>query len=207
MLDSLKPAAIQIYMFTYFITCGRWGYWLYLKGKGSSEEAKHTIIERKIERSSSAFPVVGPVSCKWRNSLSTVWRKQWKNLSFATCDTKTVEGRSTRGGTCELSSRRRQNTCAGQGQFFWPGYSVVVKEWCKTCVNCATRKVPPRKRRAPLQNILTGYPMQIVAADIVGPFPTTANGNRYILVASDYFAKCLCHSQPGSNYYSWEVGW
>jgi len=31
--------------------------------------------------------------------------------------------------------------------------------------------------------------MQMVAADIMGPLPTTKNGNRYILVASDYFTK------------------
>lgn len=74
-------------------------------------------------------------------------------------------------------------------KFFWPGYSNAAKEWCKTCANCATRKIPPRRRRGPLQNILTGYPMQMVATDIMGPFPTTTNGNKYILVASDYFTK------------------
>jgi len=74
-------------------------------------------------------------------------------------------------------------------RFFWPGYSSAVKEWCKTCVNCAARKVPSRKRRSPLQNIQTGYPMQMVATDIMGPFPATASGNKYILVASDYFTR------------------
>ena len=29
----------------------------------------------------------------------------------------------------------------------------------------------------------------MVAADIKGPFPTTTNGNKYILVASDYITK------------------
>ena len=31
------------------------------------------------------------------------------------------------------------------------------------------------------------YPMQRVAVDIVGPFPQTAKGNLYVLVAADYF--------------------
>ena len=28
--------------------------------------------------------------------------------------------------------------------------------------------------------------MQMVATDIMGPFPVTTNGNKYILLASDY---------------------
>jgi len=31
--------------------------------------------------------------------------------------------------------------------------------------------------------------MQVVAADIVGPFPTSKTGNCYILVVSDYFTR------------------
>ena len=48
------------------------------------------------------------------------------------------------------------------------------------------RKNPPKTRHGALQSIRTGYPMQMVAADIMGPLPTSKNGNRYILVASDY---------------------
>ena len=31
--------------------------------------------------------------------------------------------------------------------------------------------------------------MQAVAVDIMGPLPTTSDGNRYVLVAGDYFTK------------------
>jgi len=31
--------------------------------------------------------------------------------------------------------------------------------------------------------------MQMVATDIMGPFPISENGNKYILVASDYFTR------------------
>ena len=34
-----------------------------------------------------------------------------------------------------------------------------------------------------------GYPMQAVATDIMGPFPCSKRGNKYILVASDYFTR------------------
>ena len=34
-----------------------------------------------------------------------------------------------------------------------------------------------------------GYPMERIATDILGEFPVTDKGNRYILVVSDYFYK------------------
>lgn len=74
-------------------------------------------------------------------------------------------------------------------RFYWPGYSKDTKEWCRACLSCAARKNPPQHRRGPLNTIQAGYPMQIVAADIVGPLPTSKAGNRYILVVSDYFTR------------------
>ena len=47
--------------------------------------------------------------------------------------------------------------------------------------------MPTPARRAPLGTISAGSPMQITATDILGPFPETAEKNRYILVAGDYF--------------------
>ena len=34
-----------------------------------------------------------------------------------------------------------------------------------------------------------GYPLQMVAMDIMGPFPISSQGNRYLLVVSDYFTR------------------
>ena len=45
------------------------------------------------------------------------------------------------------------------------------------------------KKRAPLQSMKASYPMQRVAVDIAGPFPQTAKGNLYVLVAADYFTR------------------
>ena len=74
-------------------------------------------------------------------------------------------------------------------QFYWPGHSEDVKLWCKNCPDCAARKTPAPKLKAPLQKFECGHPMQIVATDIVGPFPESEQGNTYVLVASDYFAR------------------
>jgi len=44
-------------------------------------------------------------------------------------------------------------------------------------------------KKAPMQMVRSGYPMERVAIDILGELPLTENGNRYILVVSDYFTK------------------
>ena len=74
-------------------------------------------------------------------------------------------------------------------KFFWPGYAEQVRQWCRTCVRCATRKNPSKTRHGALQSVRTGYPMQMVATDIMGPLPPSKHGNRYILVVSDYFTR------------------
>lgn len=74
-------------------------------------------------------------------------------------------------------------------RFYWPGSMEAAREWCKTCASCATRKTSAPKNRAALQTVQAGSPMQIVAVDIMGPLPETKDGNRYVLVASDYFTR------------------
>ena len=36
---------------------------------------------------------------------------------------------------------------------------------------------------------MVGYPLQLVAVDILGPLPDTPRGNRYLLVVADYFTR------------------
>ena len=74
-------------------------------------------------------------------------------------------------------------------RFYWPGMTTSVHEWCQTCHSCMSRKRPQRTRRGALENIKAGYPLEIMAMDIVGPLPTSKSGNKYILVISDYFTK------------------
>ena len=74
-------------------------------------------------------------------------------------------------------------------RFYWPGYFNHVKQWCAICASCATRKSGGPTRRGPLHPIVVGYPLQLVAVDILGPLPQTSDGNAYILVAEDYFTR------------------
>ena len=74
-------------------------------------------------------------------------------------------------------------------RFYLPGMSRSVSDWCQTCPSCAARKRPSQKRRGPLQNLRAGYPLEVIAMDIVGPFPISKSGSKYILVVSDYFTR------------------
>ena len=74
-------------------------------------------------------------------------------------------------------------------RWYWPGYHNDIHAWCRNCAQCAARKKPSSSARAPLQSIKVGSPLQMVAVDIVGPFPESQMGNNHILVITDYFTR------------------
>lgn len=85
-------------------------------------------------------------------------------------------------------------------RFYWPGWFNDVKQWCKQCADCASRKAQGSPPCAPLQIVLASRPYERVALDILGPLPETAGGNKYILVIGDYFSKwteafCLANQE------------
>lgn len=74
-------------------------------------------------------------------------------------------------------------------RFYWVNCKEDVKDWCRKCVVCATSNGPQKRRKAPMRQYNVGSPFERIAIDISGPFPTTDRGNKYILVAMDYFSK------------------
>ena len=75
--------------------------------------------------------------------------------------------------------------------YYWPGHLNDVQDWCNTCAACISRTSVAPKLRAGLQSVLAGYPLQLVAIDILGPLPESKTGNSYILVAGDYFTRWM----------------
>lgn len=76
-----------------------------------------------------------------------------------------------------------------RSRFYWPGCRQDVELYVHRCDTCTAQKGPTRRSHAPLQQYQVGAPMERMAVDILGPFPITEQGNRYILVAMDYFTK------------------
>jgi len=74
-------------------------------------------------------------------------------------------------------------------RYFWPKMRQDIESWVRCCRACAMAKRGKGRGKAPLQQELSGFPFQRVAFDVIGPLPTTAKGNRFILVMVDYFSK------------------
>ena len=74
-------------------------------------------------------------------------------------------------------------------RFYWPGYEQDVERWVKQCDQCQRRNPPPATPVAPLGTIQASYPFEKISWDIMGPLPTSSQGNKYILVVTDLFTK------------------
>ncbi len=70
-------------------------------------------------------------------------------------------------------------------QYYWPGHWNYVKLFCKTCTACNTQKGTTARPCVPLQSVQAGYPMQLVAMDIVGPFPESESRGKFRILSKN----------------------
>jgi hypothetical protein len=71
--------------------------------------------------------------------------------------------------------------------YWWENMRGDVEEYVKTCWNCQMRGRPRGKNE--LRSIRINEPFEMIGIDIVGPLKETEKGNKYIVVAMDYFTK------------------
>lgn len=74
-----------------------------------------------------------------------------------------------------------------RSRFYWPKMVADVDEKIKKCERCVRRKTHPQKA-APLVNIQTHRPLQLVCMDFLTLEPDSSN-NKDILVITDHFKK------------------
>jgi len=77
------------------------------------------------------------------------------------------------------------------GQFYWPGCRQDMELHVQCCDLCTAKKGTTQRSHTPLQQYLVGAPMERVEVNILGLFPTTDSGNRYVLIAMEYLTKWL----------------
>ena len=74
-------------------------------------------------------------------------------------------------------------------RYFWEGMYKDITHWIETCKDCASKKSPKRNATAPMQSIPVEGPFDRVCVDVLGPLPTSDNGNRYVVVFTDSLTK------------------
>jgi len=92
--------------------------------------------------------------------------------------------------------------------YYWPGMRKDIDAWCRQCEGYATSRGPPSRPHGHLRKVSAGAPMDLVAIDILSGQPATANGYKYLLVATDYFLngsqQYLCamqrHTRPCAHF-------
>jgi len=73
-----------------------------------------------------------------------------------------------------------------EARSYWENMHRDVVDWCKSCSVCAAKKPPPPHRSLlhPIHHPNTAF--ETIGIDFIGPLPTTDNGNKYVLVFTDY---------------------
>ncbi len=77
-----------------------------------------------------------------------------------------------------------------QQRYYWPCMKEDVNDYVRNCQSCQARKGTYRKPAGLLEvSQRAELPFERVGMDILGPFPQTKAGNKYIIVAIDYITK------------------
>ena len=76
-----------------------------------------------------------------------------------------------------------------RARFHWFGLRNDIELYIQQCAVCQRVKDPIRRNKGKLKSINSGYPLERIGIDIVGPLPKTEQRNSYIVVMIDYFTK------------------
>lgn len=75
-------------------------------------------------------------------------------------------------------------------RYYWPRMRTEIEKYIQLCRNCQVKKLVRKKTRQPM--VLTDTPdaaFDKISMDIMGPLPTSHNGNSYILTIQDLLTK------------------
>ncbi|XP_050315532.1 uncharacterized protein K02A2.6-like [Anthonomus grandis grandis] len=77
-------------------------------------------------------------------------------------------------------------------QFWFPRMNAFVRKYISHCLNCVSNKKLPGPKQGFLHSIdKKPIPFHIIHADCVGPFKTTSDGYKHILLLMDGFTKYI----------------
>jgi len=95
-------------------------------------------------------------------------------------------------GTCgsHIGPRALSAKALRQG-FYWPTHIKDAEEIVKTYKACQTFSPVQSGPSAPTQLISPSWPLQRWGMDLVGSMPTAQGGNKFIVVAIEYFTRWI----------------
>ena len=76
-------------------------------------------------------------------------------------------------------------------RFYWYKLGADVESHIHKCPICTANMYPKKKPRAPLKDYRAGAPIDRIGIDVLGPLPTSNQGNSYLLVVGDYFTRWI----------------
>jgi len=72
-----------------------------------------------------------------------------------------------------------------------------IRDFVKQCWECQKNKSPPLRKAGKLVLFPATRFGEVVAMDLLGPFPETTSGMKFVLVITDKFTRWLeCHAIP-----------
>ena len=74
-------------------------------------------------------------------------------------------------------------------RYYWRHMYSDIQHWCRSCCDCAMKKTPRNRHKAALLPIPVQDAFEIICCDVVGPFPVSKQGNRYVLVFTGLLSK------------------
>lgn len=77
-----------------------------------------------------------------------------------------------------------------QENYYWPRMKQEVLRYVKACKTCSSQKLANNPRMGFMgAEKSVQFPWQIIAVDLMGPFPRSPRGFAYLLVIGDWFTK------------------
>ncbi|UYV77154.1 hypothetical protein LAZ67_14003459 [Cordylochernes scorpioides] len=85
-------------------------------------------------------------------------------------------------------------------RFYWPGLYRTVRQYVSHCRECQRRKKLPRRPAGQLVSIPpVEKPFYKVGVDLLGRFPVSKDGNRWIIVCTNYMTRFTTAYHPQTN--------